>query len=112
MHSLKANAINMKNTLQSGKYTELGQLLGKGWLDKKKTSNRITNKDIEKLYSTALTLGAKGGKISGAGGGGFMIIYCAEKKKDNLIEVITHDFGSHFTRYNFTDKGLETWKIS
>ena len=70
----------------------------------------ISNDRMEEIYQRAKTAGATGGKISGAGGGGFMIFYCPGNTKYKVIEQ-TEEFGGHCKSYQFVDHGLTTWTI-
>ncbi len=76
MDLLKQNAIDMKKALLTGKLNEFGELMNFGWEQKKKMSDKISSPVIDEMYEEARKAGAIGGKISGAGGGGFMMIYC------------------------------------
>ena len=70
----------------------------------------ITNPLIDDIYSTAMQAGASGGKISGAGGGGFMIFYCPNNKRDTVIKALKK-FGGDAKRYEFVNVGLSTWSL-
>ena len=70
----------------------------------------ISNSSMEEIYEAAKKAGATGGKISGAGGGGFMIFYCPEISKYKVTEAITA-FGGYCKSYQFTKHGLTTWTI-
>ena len=76
-----------KNLIEK-KYDELGKLLHQNWLYKKTLASKITNDDIDDMYQTALDAGAIGGKVSGAGGGGFMMLYVPRHKQDNVREAL------------------------
>jgi len=80
-----------------------------GWQYKKQMAEGITNPVIEEIYETALKAGAAGGKISGAGGGGFFMFYCPKNTKYKIIEALSK-FGGEFRRYEFTKYGLRTWR--
>ena len=71
-----------------GNYDELGKLLHRNWTNKKKLASKISNGQIDNMYNTALDAGATGGKISGAGGGGFMMLYVPRHKQDNVREAL------------------------
>ena len=75
MHQLKEQAKMMKEALLKGKLHEFGEILDFGFSQKRKMAANISNSNIEELYVAAKNAGATGGKISGAGGGGFMIFY-------------------------------------
>jgi D-glycero-alpha-D-manno-heptose-7-phosphate kinase len=70
----------------------------------------ITNPLIDKIYESAMLAGASGGKISGAGGGGFMIFYCPGNSRSEVIKAV-EAFGGQVKRYEFTERGLTSWSI-
>lgn len=109
MHLLKEQAQMMKEALLTGKVNRIGDILDFGFQQKKKTAAGISNPMIDEIYQTALAAGATGGKISGAGGGGFMIFYCPGVTRYGVIESL-HKFGGEFRRFNITEQGLFTWK--
>ncbi|MDR2848516.1 MAG: dehydrogenase, partial [Bacteroidales bacterium] len=76
MHHVKQEAFRMKNSLLREELGNLGVALNTSWVSKKKMARHISNEQIDKIYETAVNNGALGGKISGAGGGGFMFFYC------------------------------------
>ena len=77
-------AFKARDLILSGAFHEFGELLHQGWNLKKQLSSNITNGDIDDMYQTARKAGAIGGKISGAGGGGFLLLYCPESKKESV----------------------------
>ena len=111
MHQLKEQAKRMKEALLKGKLNEFGEILDYGFRHKKDMAENISNSSIEKIYSAAKKAGATGGKISGAGGGGFMIFYCPGNTKHAVAEVL-NSFGGEIKKYGFTKYGLTTWTIS
>lgn len=108
MHKLKEQSIHMKETLLKGKIDEMGEILDFGWQFKKQMTSEISNPILDEIYETALQSGSTGGKISGAGGGGFMIFYCPENTKYKVIESL-QKFGGEFRKYNFLNNGIYTW---
>jgi D-glycero-alpha-D-manno-heptose-7-phosphate kinase len=76
LHEVKALGIRMRSALQQGDVRELGTLLHEGWQAKRRISNKISTPRIDELYTLARNHGALGGKITGAGGGGFLLLYC------------------------------------
>ena len=109
-HKVKEQAIKMKEALLTGKLDTLGQILDDSWQAKKNMADGITNPEIDKIYKTVLKAGSSGGKISGAGGGGFMLIYCPENVRYDVIKSL-NKFDGEIKRYFFTRSGLTTWKI-
>ncbi|MDD2715743.1 MAG: dehydrogenase [Candidatus Wallbacteria bacterium] len=108
MHKLKEQAVLMKEAILKGKLDEIGELLNFGWKYKKDLAEGISNPMIDEIYDAAIKAGATGGKLTGAGGGGFMIFYCPANKRHPVIERLK-EFGGEFRRFQFVDKGLETW---
>ncbi|MBL7756755.1 MAG: dehydrogenase [Chitinophagaceae bacterium] len=110
MHLLKEQARQMKEALLKGKLHEIGEILDFGFKQKRQMAEGISNPLIEEIYETAKKAGATGGKISGAGGGGFMIFYCPGNTKYSVIRDLARFNGQH-RRYQFTEHGLTTWTI-
>lgn len=75
-HAVKAMAFEVKGYLEHGDLQSFGKLLDRAWENKKKFATGVTNPLIDECYALALQNGALGGKITGAGGGGFLMIYC------------------------------------
>lgn len=110
MHKLKEQAILMKEAILKGNLGQIGELLDYGWQYKRNLADGITNPVIDEIYEAAKKAGATGGKISGAGGGGFMMLYCPGTTRYRVIEAL-QKFGGEFRRYQFVNYGLETWEV-
>lgn len=110
MHQLKKQSVMMKEALLRGNLNKIGEILDFGWTFKKQMADEITNPLLDELYETAKANGATGGKISGAGGGGFMIFYCPGDNRSRVIESLK-PFGGEAKRYEFTTQGLVTWSF-
>ena len=108
MHQLKEQARRMKEALLKGRLNEFGEILDFGFQQKRKMAHNISNNRIEEIYEAAKKAGATGGKISGAGGGGFMIFYCPGNTHHNVINALK-TFGGEVKNYSFTKHGLTTW---
>lgn len=108
MHQLKKQSVMMKEALLRGNLNKIGEILDFGWTFKKQMADEISNPLLDEIYNTAKANGATGGKISGAGGGGFMIFYCPGDNRSRVIEALK-PFGGEAKRYEFTTKGLTTW---
>ncbi len=108
MHKLKDQAVMMKEAILRGNLGQIGEILNYGWQFKKQTADGISNPMIDEIYETALKCGATGGKISGAGGGGFMFFYCPGFSRYEVIERL-HQFGGEFRRFQFTKQGATAW---
>ena len=110
MHQLKEQALMMKESLLTGRLDAIGEILDFGFQQKRKMAANISNENIEEIYSAAKKAGATGGKISGAGGGGFMIFYCPGNTRYAVIKTL-NTFGGKVRKYSFTDFGLTTWSV-
>jgi D-glycero-alpha-D-manno-heptose-7-phosphate kinase len=108
MHQLKEQARMMKEALLKGKLNEFGDILDFGFRQKRRMAQNISNSKIEEIYEAAKKAGATGGKISGAGGGGFMIFYCPGNTHHSVEEEL-RKFGGEIKNYMFTKYGLTTW---
>ena len=108
MHRLKEQATQMKEALLKGELHRTGEILNFGWQNKKQMATSITNDLVDKIYTTALEHGATGGKISGAGGGGFMFFFCPGVTKVTVGKAL-EALGGRVQPFKFTNKGLDTW---
>jgi D-glycero-alpha-D-manno-heptose-7-phosphate kinase len=110
MHQLKNQAQQMKEALLKGRIHEIGEILDFGFRQKQQMAEGITNPYIDNIYEQARKAGATGGKISGAGGGGFMTFYCPGISKYRVMEVLA-GLGGRVQPYTFTGHGLTTWTV-
>jgi D-glycero-alpha-D-manno-heptose-7-phosphate kinase len=110
MHQLKEQARMMKEALLKGRLDEFGAILDFGFLQKRRMASKISNSKIEEIYEAAKKAGATGGKISGAGGGGFMIFYCPGNTRYHVISELKK-FGGEVKNYTFTKYGLSSWSV-
>jgi len=110
MHKLKEQAYMMKESLLKGELHKVGEILDFGWQYKKQMAKGISNEMIDYIYGAALANGATGGKVSGAGGGGFMMFYCPRNTRYKVEELL-RGFGGTIRVSQFTMEGLTTWTI-
>ena len=110
MHRIKQGAIDMKLAVLKGDMKEFARILGQGWEDKKKMAEAITNPVIEEAFTVATKAGALAGKVSGAGGGGFIMFFVDPTKKKAVIDALKNLDGLTMN-FNFTDGGAHGWKI-
>ena len=104
LHHIRHLAERMRQALEAGDLENFGTLLHEGWEHKKKISRKISNPAIDHLYDLARRHGATGGKITGAGGGGFMLLYCEEEKQAAVREAFTAE-GIREMRFAFDSGG-------
>ena len=110
MHQLKVQAQMMKEALLKGNLNEIGTILDFGFQHKKQMAKGISNSSMDEIYEAALKAGATGGKISGAGGGGFMMFYCPGNTR-YAVRGALQAFGGELRPYQFTERGLVSWSI-
>ena len=91
LREVKALALEARECLLAGEIDELGRILHRNWELKKRFASRITNPQIDDMYATALRAGALGGKIAGAGGGGFLLLYCPRERQAD-VRAALHGF--------------------
>ncbi|MBY0305380.1 MAG: dehydrogenase [Sphingomonas sp.] len=109
MFELKSDAIDMKLKLLRGDIQGMADVLRKSWESKKATAKRVSNARIEELFELALAKGAMSGKVSGAGGGGFLMFMVAPENRHDLIEALRAE-GADANPVSFTHAGCESWQ--
>jgi D-glycero-alpha-D-manno-heptose-7-phosphate kinase len=110
MDELKCLTVAMKNALLQARLDQFGRLLDEAWKHKKRMAREISNSHIDMLYETAKNHGAIGGKITGAGGGGYMFLYCDFGTK-HIVARKLEELGAQPVEFSFEPKGLQTWEI-
>jgi D-glycero-alpha-D-manno-heptose-7-phosphate kinase len=106
MHRIKALGQDMLEVLQRQDLDAFGELLHQSWLQKRGVVRDISNSLIDQAYEAARNMGALGGKINGAGGGGFFMIYCHEDKQAAVTEAL-HALGLSRMDFNFDFEGTQ-----
>lgn len=110
MHELKRDAIAMKERLLKGDIRGMATILSRSWEAKKRTSTRVSNPEIERVLEIALCSGAYAGKVSGAGGGGFMMFLTDPTTKPVLARTLAREDGRVMTCH-FTKSGAAAWRV-
>jgi D-glycero-alpha-D-manno-heptose-7-phosphate kinase len=110
MHALKDEAVAMKENLLKGDFDGLVQSMEAGWQAKKRMAKSITNPRIEDSYELARAAGMRAGKISGAGGGGFMMLLVDPVRRMDVIRALSATEGQIYNCH-FTEIGTQGWKI-
>lgn len=108
MHEVKSSAVRMKEILLKGDVKGFAEVIKDGWHAKKKTSRNISNDNIEKIEAAVIGEGACSIKISGAGGGGYMIIFVQPEKRMR-VERLLHTLPGEIRSFQFYDEGSMSW---
>ena len=88
LQAMKAQALEAQRCLEAGNVEVIGELLDQAWHLKKQLASRISNNAIDDMYEAARAAGAIGGKISGAGGGGFLLLYCPHQYQNKVRQAL------------------------
>ena len=102
LHEMKALVPVAESILKEGSADDFGRLLNHTWQLKKSLTNQISNTEIDDIYEKALKNGALGGKLLGAGGGGFMLLYVPKEKKENIYRTFEN---MEFVSFDFDNSG-------
>ena len=110
-HKLKDLCVQMKNALLQGQLGEFGALMHASWEAKKQIATKITNARIDEMYDESRKLGAMGGKILGAGGGGYLLVFAPFDKRHVIMRRLS-DMGGQPIDFNFEPQGAVTWRAN
>jgi len=106
LENVKHLAETMHDSLSNNDFTKFAQILHKGWTEKKNFSDDVTNKKIDALYEKSLKLGALGGKLTGAGGAGHLLLYCEPSKQKSILLEMKNEGLKHIP-FSFHDEGCK-----
>jgi D-glycero-alpha-D-manno-heptose-7-phosphate kinase len=110
MHRLYELVFEMKDALVKGYLEKFGRMLNEAYVNKKRMNPEVAEGTmIDDLYQTALQHGAVGGKLLGAGGGGYLLIYCELHRQQELRRAL-ENMGAQFMDFSFVDIGLKSWQ--
>jgi D-glycero-alpha-D-manno-heptose-7-phosphate kinase len=109
MHGLKREALVMKECLLKGDITGIVQSMQLGWESKKQSASTVSNTLIDAIYTAALRSGALAGKVSGAGGGGFMMFMVQPERRMDVIRALGQ-FEGQISNCHFTPHGSQAWR--
>lgn len=110
MHAMKREAGRMKECLLKGDFNGIVESMREAWENKKRSSKAVSSPYIEEIFEDALKSGALAGKISGAGGGGFMMFFVPCDKRMDVIRTLSRFEGS-VSNCHFTDNGTQGWRL-
>jgi D-glycero-alpha-D-manno-heptose-7-phosphate kinase len=110
LHETKRIAGEMKRVLLRLEWERWGQLLHEGWMHKKQFSSKVTDPQIDALYEVARRAGAVGGKLLGAGGGGFLYLFCEAERKHDVSKAL-RAAGGDPERFAIDMNGARAWRV-
>lgn len=110
MHGIKREALVMKECLLRGDFAGLVDSMRLGWENKKRSAKTVSNSHIDTIYDAAIQAGALAGKVSGAGGGGFMLFFVPTEKRMDVIRAL-NTFKGQVSNCHFTKHGSQAWRI-
>ena len=110
MHGIKREAVVMKECLLKGDFEGIVESMRLGWESKKRSALTVSNPHIEGIYNAAIGAGALAGKVSGAGGGGFMMFFVPTERRMDLIRTL-NGFEGKTSNCHFTKHGMQAWRV-
>lgn len=110
MHGIKREALVMKECLLKGDFDGIVDSMRQGWENKKRSAKTVSNPLIDEIYNAAIDAGALAGKVSGAGGGGFMMFFVPPEKRMDVIRTL-NGFEGQVSNCHFTKHGTQAWRV-
>jgi D-glycero-alpha-D-manno-heptose-7-phosphate kinase len=110
MHGIKNEALVMKECLLRGDFMGIVNSMRVGWESKKRSAKTVSNPLIDSIYDSAIGAGALAGKVSGAGGGGFMMFFVPTEKHMNVVRSLGK-FDGQVSNCHFTKYGTQAWRV-
>ena len=111
MHGIKREALTMKECLLRGDISGMVSSMRLGWENKKRSAKTVSNPYIDSIHDAAIQAGALAGKVSGAGGGGFMWFFVPTERRMDVIRTLK-GFGGQVSNCHFTKLGAQAWRIA
>jgi len=110
MHGIKREALVMKECLLRGDFEGVVESMRQGWESKKRSARTVSNSHIDAIYEAGVKSGALAGKVSGAGGGGFMLFFVPTEKRMDVIRTL-NKFNGQVSNCHFTKHGTQAWRV-
>ena len=110
MHGIKSEALLMKESLLRGDFGGFVDSIRQGWENKKRSAKTVSTPQIEEIYDAAVKSGALAGKVSGAGGGGFMLFFVPPERRMDVLRTL-NNFSGQVSNCHFTKYGCQAWRI-
>lgn len=112
MNAIKLEAFEMKEALLKGDIRAMAKSMRRGWEAKKASSDKISNSNIDRIYDMVMNAGAMAGKISGAGGGGFIMFLVPPSKRMKILRLLEQEKTGRTMPCHFIDEGSQSWRIN
>ncbi|MBA4175455.1 MAG: dehydrogenase [Leptothrix sp. (in: Bacteria)] len=109
MHGLKHEALTMKECLLRGDLDGIVASMQQGWMNKKRTARTVSTPQVDAVYDAAMAAGARAGKVSGAGGGGFMMFFVRPEQRMDVLRALAA-FDGQASHCHFTKHGAQAWR--
>jgi D-glycero-alpha-D-manno-heptose-7-phosphate kinase len=110
MHGIKHEAMVMKECLLRGDFDGFVDSMRMGWDSKKRSAKTVSNPHIDEIYDAAIKAGARAGKVSGAGGGGFMLFFVPPEHRMDVVRTLGK-FAGQVSNCHFTKNGSQAWRV-
>jgi D-glycero-alpha-D-manno-heptose-7-phosphate kinase len=107
---IKQLTFELKEALLTGNLRWFAEGLNEGWYEKRRLAEGITTDRIDQLYGHARRSGAEGGKLLGAGGGGYLLLFCPLARRSQVAQAM-EEAGARVVRFNFEKRGVQTWVV-
>lgn len=111
MLAIKQESFEMKEALLNGDIKAIAASMRRGWEAKKSASSKISNSNIDRIYDSVMNAGAMAGKISGAGGGGFIMFLVPPSKRIKILQLLEKEKEGRTMPCHFVDEGTQSWRI-
>jgi D-glycero-alpha-D-manno-heptose-7-phosphate kinase len=109
MMTLKREAVEMKEAILTGHLDSIAETMNRGWVAKKSTSDAVSNDEIDRIIELVLSRGGLAGKVSGAGGGGFLLLLANPSERHRVVEALALESGQLLPAA-FTHEGVHSWR--
>ncbi len=106
---IKDLSVELKEALLTGDLDRFAEGLNEGWREKQRLADGITNERVDELYERAMKAGARAGKLLGAGGGGYLLLFCPFEERAAVAEAM-EEAGGRIVRFDFEERGAQTWR--
>ena len=110
MHGIKREALVMKECLLRGDFAGIVDSMRLGWENKKRSAKSVSNLHMDEIYNATISAGALAGKVSGAGGGGFMLFFVPTERRMDVIRTLKQ-FDGQVSNCHFTKHGTQAWRV-